>query len=96
MMKTLENIFHLIYNSYGDNNMRRGKNKLIIDYTSGTKTMSASLASSAVMYDAQLITVGGYREEGFIKKGTESIRTHNVYVLKDRIFRYVIIKLFNC
>lgn len=72
-----------------------GKNKLIIDYTSGTKTMSASLASSAVMYDAQLITVGGYREEGFIKKGTESIRTHNVYVLKDRIFKYVIIKLFN-
>ena len=71
------------------------KNKLIIDYTSGTKTMSASLASAAVMYDAQLITVGGYREEGFIKKGTESIRTHNVYVLKDRIFRYVIIKLFN-
>lgn len=72
-----------------------GKNKLIIDYTSGTKTMSASLASAAVLYDAQLITVGGYREEGFIKKGTESIRTHNVYILKDRIFKFVIIKLFN-
>ena len=71
-----------------------GKNKLIIDYTSGTKTMSASLASAAVLYDAQLITVGGYREEGFIKKGTESIRTHNVYILKDRIFKFVIIKLF--
>lgn len=72
-----------------------GKNKLIVDYTSGTKTMAASLASAAVLYDAPLITVGGYREKGSVKKGTESIRIHNVYMLKDSFFKYLTIDLFN-
>lgn len=88
--------FNDCFKVYSDKlNVLWGKNKIIIDYTSGTKTMAASLASAAILYDAQLITVGGYREEGSIKKGTESIRIHNVYRLKDSIFKYFIINLFN-
>lgn len=69
--------------------------KLIIDYTSGTKTMSASLAMISILYDGELISVGGLRENGFVKKGTETIRTHNVYSVKDNILRYFIINMFN-
>lgn len=69
--------------------------KLVADYSSGTKTMAASLAISAFLYNAQLISVGGYREEGFIKEGTESIRIQNFYKLKDSIINYFILELFN-
>lgn len=69
--------------------------KLIVDYTSGTRTMSASLAVACVFYEGELISVGGLRENGFVKKGTETIRSHNVYSVRDNILLYYIIKMFN-
>lgn len=71
------------------------QNKLIIDYHSGTKTMTAALACAGIIYNANLVTVAGYREDGLVRKGTESIRIQNIFRIKNEFLFYYVCVLFD-
>ena len=60
------------------------KNEIIMDYTSGTKTMSAAMVCCGMFYSKDLITVSGDRKRGFVSPGTESIQFQNLYKVYDR------------
>ncbi|WP_295620036.1 TIGR02710 family CRISPR-associated CARF protein [uncultured Methanobrevibacter sp.] len=60
------------------------KNEIIMDYTSGTKTMSAAMACCGMFYSKDLITVSGDRKRGVVSPGTESIQFQNLYKVYDR------------
>ena len=61
------------------------KHEIIMDYTSGTKTMSAAMACCGMFYSKDLITVSGDRKSGVVSPGTESIQYQNLYKVYDRI-----------
>ena len=58
--------------------------KIIMDYTSGTKTMSASMACCGLFYSKDLISVGGDRSRGEVSAGTELINYQNLYKIYDK------------
>lgn len=58
--------------------------KIILDYTSGTKTMSAAMACCGIFYSKDLITVGGDRSTGEVSAGTELINYQNLYKIYDK------------
>ncbi len=58
--------------------------KIIMDYTSGTKTMSASMACCGLFYSKDLISVGGDRSLGEVSAGTELINYQNLYKIYDK------------
>ena len=58
--------------------------KIIMDYTSGTKTMSAAMASCGMFYSKDLISVGGDRSTGEVSRGTEIINYQNIYKIYDK------------
>jgi len=73
--------------------MKYAKNKLFVNYTYGTKTMSSAIASCAVLMDAPLICVAGERKGGIVLRGTEKLLSLEPYKFKDiltleRIFRF--------
>ncbi len=57
---------------------------IIMDYTSGTKTMSAAMACCGMFYNKDLICVGGDRTTGEVFPGTEIINYQNLYKIYDR------------
>jgi len=59
--------------------------KIVIDYTSGTKTMTTSAAIAAMLYQIDLfVTIGKRGENGLVKPGTEDIRSQNLFVVYDK------------
>ncbi|WP_458454872.1 TIGR02710 family CRISPR-associated CARF protein [Methanobrevibacter sp.] len=58
--------------------------QIIMDYTSGTKTMSAAMACCGMFYSIDLISVGGDRTHGEVSSGTEIINYQNLYKIYDR------------
>lgn len=58
--------------------------QIIMDYTSGTKTMSAAMASCGMFYSKDLISVGGDRSTGEVTLGTEIINYQNIYKIYDK------------
>ena len=58
--------------------------KIIMDYTSGTKTMSAAMANCGMFYSKDLISVGGDRSTGEVSRGTEIIHYQNIYKIYDK------------
>lgn len=58
--------------------------QIIMDYTSGTKTMSAAMACCGVFYLKDLISVGGDRSTGEVSSGTEIINYQNLYKIYDK------------
>ena len=58
--------------------------QIIMDYTSGTKTMSAAMASCGMFYSKDLISVGGDRSTGEVSRGTEIINYQNIYKIYDK------------
>lgn len=66
---------------YGKND---GKYRIIMDYTSGTKTMSAAMACCGMFYSKDLISVGGDRSTGEVSAGTELINYQNLYKIYDK------------
>ncbi|WP_405293985.1 TIGR02710 family CRISPR-associated CARF protein [Methanobrevibacter sp.] len=58
--------------------------QIIMDYTSGTKTMSASMACCGMFYSKNLISVGGDRTKGEVSRGTEIINYQNLYKIYDK------------
>lgn len=61
------------------------KYQIIMDYTSGTKTMSAAMACCGMLYSRDLISVGGDRSKGEVSVGTEIINYQNLYKIYDRM-----------
>ena len=61
------------------------KHEIIMDYTSGTKTMSSAMACCGMFYSKDLITVSGDRKNGIVSLGTESIKYQNLYKVYDKI-----------
>ncbi|WP_405265403.1 TIGR02710 family CRISPR-associated CARF protein [Methanobrevibacter sp.] len=57
---------------------------IIMDYTSGTKTMSAAMANCGMFYSKDLISVGGDRSTGEVSRGTEIIHYQNIYKIYDK------------
>ena len=60
------------------------KYEIIMDYTSGTKTMSAAMACCGMFYSKDLISVGGDRSRGEVSSGTEIINYQNLYKIYDK------------
>lgn len=58
--------------------------QIIMDYTSGTKTMSAAMACCGMFYNKDLISVSGDRSRGQVSAGTEIINYQNLYKIYDR------------
>lgn len=64
--------------------LKDGDYKIIMDYTSGTKTMSAAMACCGLFYSKDLISVGGDRSRGEVSAGTELINYQNLYKIYDK------------
>lgn len=69
--------------------------KILIDYTSGTKTMTMAAAFASMLYGKKLFIVSGERENGIVIKGTEKIITQNLYPIYDDILIAKIKEMFN-
>lgn len=60
--------------------------EVIIDYTSGTKTMTMSAAIASVLYHKKLTFISGKRgQNGLVSSKTEEIRTQNLYSVYDKL-----------
>ncbi len=71
------------------------EDEIIIDYTSGTKTMTISAALSAMLYKKKLTLVSGKREMGIVKKNTEHIVTQNLFAAYDVVLEERLREDFN-
>ncbi len=69
--------------------------RIIMDYTSGTKTMSAAMACCGMFYSKDLISVGGDRSRGEVSAGTEIINYQNLYKIYDKFALMRIHQSFN-
>ena len=69
--------------------------KVIIDYTSGTKTMTMSAAFASMLFRKNLYFVGGERDGGVVIRGTEKIISQNLYPIYDDLMISKIKELFN-
>ena len=69
--------------------------KVIIDYTSGTKTMTMAAAFASMIYHKDLVFVSGKRENGLVKPGTEKIISQNLYPVYDDLMIGKVKELFN-
>lgn len=70
--------------------------KIIINYNSGTKTMTMTAALISALYDTDLISVVGKRnEKGFIESKTEQINYLNLYQYYDELLINKLREYFN-
>lgn len=80
---------------YEESILKYDDEEIIIDYTSGTKTMSAAMATCGMFYNKEIIAVGGHRKNGVVSEGTESIKSQNLYIIYDKILINKVKELFN-
>jgi len=72
------------------------EHEIIIDYTSGTKTMTMSAAICSMLYHKRLSLIAGKRgENGIVIQGTEKIIEQSLYSAYDKILLDRIKDLFN-
>ena len=71
------------------------RHEIIMDYTSGTKTMSAAMACCGMFYSKDLITISGDRKNGVVSTGTESIHYQNLYKVYDKFSLMRVRNYFN-
>lgn len=69
--------------------------KVIIDYTSGTKTMTMSSGFAAMLFKKNLFFVSGQRDKGLVIKGTEKLISQNLYPIYNDLMITKIKELFN-
>lgn len=69
--------------------------RIIIDYTSGTKTMTMSASLASMVFRKQLSLVTGNRDNNIVKKGTEKFITQNLYPVYDDLMIEKVKELFN-
>lgn len=69
---------------------------IIIDYTSGTKTMTMSAAICSMLYHKKLNLISGERgKDGIVIPGTENQREQNLYSAYDELLLDKVKDLFN-
>lgn len=68
---------------------------LVIDFTSGTKTMIISAAIVSMLAGIELFHVSGKREADKIIMGTEKVVSQNFYLVYDEMVRDYLMILFN-
>ncbi|MEA3325661.1 MAG: TIGR02710 family CRISPR-associated CARF protein [Euryarchaeota archaeon] len=69
---------------------------IIIDYTSGTKTMTMSAAICSMLYHKKLNLISGERgKDGIVIPGTENQREQNLYSAYDELLFDKVRDLFN-
>ena len=71
------------------------KHEIIMDYTSGTKTMSAAMACCGMFYSKDLISVSADRKNGTVSVGTETIKYQNLYKVYDKFSLMRVRNYFN-
>ncbi|MFU2191988.1 TIGR02710 family CRISPR-associated CARF protein [Methanobacterium sp. MZD130B] len=70
--------------------------EVIIDYTSGTKTMTMSAAIASVLYHKELTLVTGERgDNGLVLMHTEEIKTQSLYSAYDELLMEKMREAFN-
>ena len=69
--------------------------KIIIDYTSGTKTMTMSAAFASMIFGKELFLVAGDSKDGVVVKGTEKCISQNLYPIYDELIMDKLKDLFN-
>ena len=69
--------------------------EIIMDYTSGTKTMSAAMACCGMFYSKDLIATSGDRKNGTVAIGTGSIQYQNLYKVYDKFSLMRVRNYFN-
>lgn len=69
--------------------------EIIMNYNSGTKTMSAAMACCGMFYSKDLITISGDRTKGTVSLGTESIKYQNLYKVYDKFALMRVRNYFN-
>lgn len=68
----IESIYATLYPRFKE--IRNEYGYLTVDYTSGTKAMTAALVLLGTLFDAENLTyVGGRRQKGIVVKGTEKL-----------------------
>ena len=77
------------------NSQNKNDYQIIMDYTSGTKTMSAAMACCGMFYRTDLISIGGDRSKGEVSEGTELINYQNLYKIYDRFVLVISRNNFN-
>lgn len=76
--------------------LKRPDWEIIIDYTSGTKTMTMSAAIASVLYKKELNLVSGARgSNGLVLKNTEEIKTQSLYSAYDDLLMDKMREAFN-
>ena len=93
----LDNIdnFKIYFEAFKEKIMELDDYKVIIDYTSGTKTMTMSAAFASMLFRKNLYFVSGERKDGIVIRGTEHIRSQNLYPIYDDLMISKIKELFN-
>ncbi|RLG10348.1 TIGR02710 family CRISPR-associated protein, partial [Candidatus Pacearchaeota archaeon] len=76
-----DSCFQLIQNEI----YKYSNSEIIIDYTSGTKTMTMSAAIAAVLFHKKLTLISGRRKDGVVLSGTERIVEQSLYSLYDKL-----------
>jgi CRISPR-associated protein (TIGR02710 family) len=70
--------------------------EVIVDYTSGTKTMTMSAAIASVLYHKKLTVISGKRgQNGLVIRGTENISPQALYAYYDEISLEKVNDFFN-
>lgn len=87
--------FKEFFNAFKSKIMEFGDDKVIIDYTSGTKTMTMAAAFASMIYHKNLVFVSGKRENGLVKPGTEKIISQNLYPVYDDLMMEKVKEFFN-
>ncbi|WP_321211051.1 TIGR02710 family CRISPR-associated CARF protein [Methanothermobacter sp. DP] len=80
-----------------DEQMKRySDDEIIVDYTSGTKTMTSIAFIMAVLYGKELSVISGFRDKnGTVQSGTETVIKQNVYQIYDKLRIRRFRELFN-
>lgn len=89
--------FDYIFNIIKDEILKyQDSHRIFINYTSGTKTMTMTAGLISALYNKDLISVTGQRnDEGYIIPGTEQVHNLNLYKYKDILLLRKLKESFN-
>jgi len=85
-----------LFNRFEEQMKIYGDHEVIVDYTSGTKTMTSIAFIMGILYRKELSVVSGFRDRnGTVQSGTESIIEQNTYQIYDKLNIRRFKELFN-
>ena len=88
--------FKEYFDAFKDKIQELSDYKVIVDYTSGTKTMTMSAAIASMIYRKDLVVMSGDRgKTGIVDEGTEKPTPQNLYPVYDELMFEKINGLFN-